>query len=265
MARGDEVRRVSRGVRCGVARCGEVGAMRGDVRYAMCYQSYRVVMLRAGRGWTRVVEARLDALLPRNAEPRVARAAGVVAANAAIVNGGGCAARVRECASCPVAVDNGGWRQSFIVLTGRGRSASVRGAPLPPLPKHCKSAVSRWSDVRGPSETSDWPSGIVEAVWPIAVSGSVGSVATAVPAVVPRPPCGSVGSDWPLRIGASRQCLRQCGGSTWRYIGQSDVSDGPRTSDHRDTADLQCFGSGGSGAPLTGEGLPRLYCRAMIG
>ena len=43
-----------------------------------------------------------------------------------------------------------------------------------------------------------------------------GNVATAVTAVVPRPPCGNVGSDWPLRIGANRQCLRQCGGSTWR-------------------------------------------------
>jgi hypothetical protein len=64
-------------------------------------------------------------------------------------------------------------------------------------------------------------------------------------------PCGSVGSDWPLRIEANRQCLRQCGGSTWRWIGQSDVSIAPRASDHRNTADLQCFGSGGSGAPLT--------------
>jgi len=34
-------------------------------------------------------------------------------------------------------------------------------------------------------------------------------------------------------------------------LGQSDVSDGPRASDHFDTADLQCFGSVGSGAPLT--------------
>ena len=50
---------------------------------------------------------------------------------------------------------------------------------------------------------------------------------------------------------ANRQCLWQCGGSTWQGIGQSDVSDGPRASDHVDTADLQCFGSVGSGAPLT--------------
>jgi hypothetical protein len=37
------------------------------------------------------------------------------------------------------------------------KTYNMRGAPLPPLPKHCKSAVSRWSDARGPSETSDWP------------------------------------------------------------------------------------------------------------
>jgi hypothetical protein len=70
-------------------------------------------------------------------------------------------------------------------------------------------------------------------------------------------PCGSVGSDWSLRIMANRQCLWQCGGSTWQGIGQSDVSDGPRASDHVDTADLQCFGSVGSGAPLTTEYLLR--------
>jgi hypothetical protein len=108
------------------------------------------------------------------------------------------------------------WQCSGRGWTNQRAGNNVRGAPLPPLPKHCKSAVSRWSDARGASETSDWPSGSVEAVWPMAVSGSVGSVATAVPAVVPRPPCGSVGSDWPLRVEANRQCLRQCGGSTWR-------------------------------------------------
>ena len=37
------------------------------------------------------------------------------------------------------------------------RWKSVRRAPLPPLPKHCKSAVWGWSDVREAMETSDWP------------------------------------------------------------------------------------------------------------
>jgi len=58
-------------------------------------------------------------------------------------------------------------------------------------------------------------------------------------AVLHPRPCGSVGSDWSLRIGANRQCLWQCGGSTWQGIGQSEARESPRTSDHRDTADLQ--------------------------
>ena len=81
----------------------------------------------------RALEPRLDALLPRKAEPRVARAAGEVAAKAAIVNGGGCAVRVRECAACPSAMDNWGG-QCFSAdgagTIGKGRFCTATSAQL---------------------------------------------------------------------------------------------------------------------------------------
>jgi hypothetical protein len=85
----------------------------------------------------------------------------------------------------------------------------VRGAPLPPLPKHCKSAAWEWSDARGPSQTSDWPSGSGDwprssvangSVWKcLAVSGPEGvkifcGLHAAVLAVIGRSESGPTGS-----------------------------------------------------------------------
>jgi len=146
----------------------------------------------------------------------------------------------------------------------------VRGAPLLPLPKHCKSAVSRWSDARGPSETSDWPiyrhvepphcrkhcrlapilSGQSLPTLPHGGRGTTAGTAVATlppPRTPPRATLPkSVDSLGPDTANTSRHCHWHTASTL--PLGQSDVSDGPRASDHRDTADLQCFGSGGSGA-----------------